>query len=44
MHVFENNWIRTIVGEQRADTRIMDELRVDVGVNVKKKVAMSRLK
>ena len=42
----ENNWIRRIVGVNRADKRRLDELRVDVGVKetVKKKLASSRLK
>ena len=33
VQVYENNWIRIIMGMNGADKRRMDELRMEVGVN-----------
>ena len=44
--IFKNNWIRRIVGVNRADKRRLDRLRVEVGVkeSFKKKLARNSLK
>ena len=34
LQVYENNWVRRIVGVKRVDTRRMDELRVEVGMQM----------
>ena len=34
LQVYENNWVRRIVGVKRVDTRRMDELREEIGVEV----------
>ena len=43
VQVCETNMVRRIVGAERVDKRITDELRVEVGMNFKRKLARSSL-